>query len=33
MNPWIEHVKRVKKQYPTLTLKEVLIIAKRTYTK
>lgn len=32
-NPWIQHVKEVRKQYPKLTLKEQLIIAKRSYKK
>lgn len=32
-NKWIEHVKKVKKDNPNLTLKEVLKKAKTTYKK
>jgi hypothetical protein len=32
-NPWIEHVKDVKKKHPTLQLKEVIKLAKGTYHK
>ena len=31
VNPWIEHVKTVKDQYPTLIYKDVLKIAKNSY--
>lgn len=33
LNPWMQHVKQIRKQYPELTLKEQLKIAKRTYKK
>lgn len=32
-NPWLEHVKKVKKENPKLSFKEVLIKAKRSYKK
>lgn len=32
-NPWIEHVKKVKKEHPDKRLKDVLVIAKKTYKK
>jgi hypothetical protein len=32
-NPWIIHVKKVKKENPKLALKEILKIAKRSYKK
>jgi hypothetical protein len=32
-NPWIAHVKKVKKENPKLSLKEILIRAKRSYKK
>ena len=32
-NPWIEHVKKVKKANPTLQLKDVLKLAKKSYHK
>lgn len=30
-NPWLEHVKKVKKENPKLAFKEVLKKAKKTY--
>jgi len=32
-NKWIAHVKKEKKKYPKLSLKEVLKKAKKTYKK
>ena len=32
-NKWIEHVNEVRKQNSELSLKEVLILAKKTYRK
>jgi hypothetical protein len=32
-NPWIEHVKKVKKAHPNLALKEVLKLASKSYKK
>ena len=32
VNPWIEHVKTVKDKYPTLIYKDVLKIAKNSYS-
>jgi len=32
-NTWIEHVKKVKKEYPKLALKDVLKKASATYKK
>ena len=32
VNPWIEHVKTVKDKYPTLIYKDVLKIAKDSYS-
>jgi len=31
-NPWLEHVKKVKLQYPQLRYKDVLVKAKKSYT-
>lgn len=33
MNPWLEHVKKVRKKYPKLSYKEALVKAKSTYKK
>jgi len=33
INPWLEHVKRVKEKNKNKTLKEILILAKKTYKK
>ena len=33
MNPWLEHLKKIKKENPKLSLKEVMKIAKETYKK
>jgi hypothetical protein len=32
-NPWLTHVKKTMKDYPNKKFKEVLVIAKKTYTK
>ena len=32
-NPWIEHVQKVKKENPTLSLRDAIIKAKETYKK
>ena len=32
-NPWLQHVAKVKKDYPELSYKEVLMKAKETYSK
>lgn len=32
-NPWLNHVAKVKKQYPNKTYKEILTIAKKSYKK
>jgi len=32
-NPWLTHVKKTMKDYPNKKFKEVLIFAKKTYTK
>jgi len=32
-NPWIEHVKKIQKKYPSKSFKEILVIAKKTYKK
>lgn len=32
-NPWLEHVKKVKKENPKLSFKEVLMKAKKTFKK
>jgi len=32
-NPWIEHIKKIKKQNRKLSLKEVIQIAKKSYKK
>ena len=32
-NPWLEHVKRVRKKHPSKSYKDVLKIAKKTYRK
>ena len=32
-NPWLQHVKDVRSKHPDKTYKEVLQIAKETYTK
>ncbi len=33
VNPWLEHVKKTKKQNPGKSLKEVIMMAKKTYKK
>ena len=32
-NPWLVHVKKVKAEHPELKFKEVLLLAKESYTK
>jgi len=32
-NPWLTHVKKIMKENPNKKFKEVLIIAKKSYTK
>ncbi len=32
-NPWLTHVKKTKKKHPEKKFKDVLIEAKKTYTK
>jgi hypothetical protein len=32
-NPWLTHVKKTMKDYPNKKFKEVLVIAKKSYTK
>ena len=32
-NPWLVHVKKVKADHPELKFKEVLLLAKESYTK
>ena len=32
-NPWLTHVKKTMKEYPNKKFKEVLVIAKKSYTK
>jgi len=32
-NPWLEHVKKVRNQNKGKSLKEILILAKKTYKK
>jgi len=32
-NPWLTHVKAVKAKHPGKSLKEVIMIAKESYTK
>ena len=31
-NPWLDHVKEVKKNNPKLMFKEILLLAKKTYS-
>jgi len=33
INPWLEHVKKVRDNNKGKTLKEILILAKKTYKK
>lgn len=33
MNKWLEHVKKVQRQYPNLPLRVILKIAKKSYRK
>lgn len=33
MNPWLEHVKKVRKKHTGVALKDILKIAKKSYTK
>ena len=32
-NPWLTHVKKTMKEYPNKKFKEVLVLAKKSYTK
>lgn len=32
-NPWLDHLKKVRKQNPDKSLKECMVIAKKTYKK
>lgn len=32
-NPWLTHVKKTMKDYPNKKFKEVLVLAKKSYTK
>jgi hypothetical protein len=32
-NPWLNHVRKIRAQNPSLSYKEVLILAKTTYKK
>lgn len=33
MNPWLAHVKAFRAKHPNLSYKQVLVEAKKTYTK
>ena len=32
-NPWLTHVKKTMKEYPNKKFKDVLVLAKKSYTK